>query len=49
MRKGADGKPFFKGIEKIIEQPDAYAEKCPAICAYEKLRLRGAAGNVASE
>lgn len=30
VRKGADGKPFFKGIEKIIEQPDSYAEKCPA-------------------
>jgi branched-chain amino acid transport system substrate-binding protein len=30
VRKGADGKPFFKGIEKIIEHPDAYAEKCPA-------------------
>ena len=28
--KGSDGKPFFKGIEKIVEQPDAYAEKCPA-------------------
>jgi branched-chain amino acid transport system substrate-binding protein len=28
--KGADGKPTFRGIEKIIEQPDSYAEKCPA-------------------
>ena len=28
--KGADGKPFFKGIEKIVEAPDAYVEKCPA-------------------
>jgi branched-chain amino acid transport system substrate-binding protein len=28
--KGADGKPFFKGIEKIVEAPDSYAEKCPA-------------------
>ncbi len=28
--KGPDGKPFFKGIEKIIEQPDSYADKCPA-------------------
>ncbi len=28
--KGADGKPFFKGIEKIVEAPDTYVEKCPA-------------------
>ncbi|MCW5774674.1 MAG: ABC transporter substrate-binding protein [Rhodospirillaceae bacterium] len=28
--KGADGKPAFKAIEKIIEQPDTYAAKCPA-------------------
>jgi branched-chain amino acid transport system substrate-binding protein len=28
--KGADGKPFFKGIEKIVEAPDSYVEKCPA-------------------
>jgi branched-chain amino acid transport system substrate-binding protein len=28
--KGADGKPFFKGIEKIVEAPDTYVENCPA-------------------
>ena len=28
--KGADGKPTLKGGEKIMEQPDAYWEKCPA-------------------
>ncbi len=30
VMKGADGKPFFKGIEKIVEAPDSYVEKCPA-------------------
>jgi branched-chain amino acid transport system substrate-binding protein len=29
VMKGEDGKPFFKGIEKIVEAPDSYVEKCP--------------------
>jgi branched-chain amino acid transport system substrate-binding protein len=29
VMKGSDGQPFFKGIEKIVEQPDSYAQKCP--------------------
>jgi branched-chain amino acid transport system substrate-binding protein len=30
VMKGPDGKPYFKGIEKIVEAPDSYAERCPA-------------------
>jgi branched-chain amino acid transport system substrate-binding protein len=26
---GADGKPVFKGREKVFERPDSYWEKCP--------------------
>jgi len=28
--RGPDGKPLIRGLDKIVEQPDSYAEKCPA-------------------